>query len=279
MPVHYLTIGHLAKDLTTDGWRLGGTAAYGSLTARALGYTPGVVTSASEDLDVSALAGIDCARVAAPVSTTFENLYQGDVRTQFLRGRAAPLAARDVPTTWLRAPIIHLAAIARELGDDLFGAFQGAFVGLTPQGLFRNWADGGRVTMADWPEAAARLPLVRAAVLSLEDLSGNWATAEQWAGHAAVLVVTQGAEGCTVYVRGQEARRFPAPSRRVVDPTGAGDVFAAAFFIHLYETNDPWHSARFANEIASLSVTRPGLEGVPTPEEVGLARLRAEPAR
>ncbi len=53
-----------------------------------------------------------------------------------------------------------------------------------------------------------------------------------------------------------------------LDSTGAGDIFAAAFFTRLYLTRDPWESARFANQIAAASVTRRGLEGIPTPEEI-----------
>jgi sugar/nucleoside kinase (ribokinase family) len=117
-----------------------------------------------------------------------------------------------------------------------------------------------------------------AAVLSLDDLAGDWAVAELWSKWAPVLVVTQGAEGCTVFVRGQGARQFVAPVQAEVDPTGAGDVFAAAFFINFFETDDPWASARFANQVAALSVTRPGLQGVPDPEEVGYCRVRAAQA-
>jgi sugar/nucleoside kinase (ribokinase family) len=53
-----------------------------------------------------------------------------------------------------------------------------------------------------------------------------------------------------------------------VDPTGAGDVFAAAFFVRLLNTRDPWEAARFANRMAAISVTRPGVAGVPSMEEV-----------
>jgi sugar/nucleoside kinase (ribokinase family) len=53
-----------------------------------------------------------------------------------------------------------------------------------------------------------------------------------------------------------------------VDATGAGDVFAAAFFIRLQATRDPWEAARFATSIASRSITRPGLEGIPTRAEI-----------
>jgi sugar/nucleoside kinase (ribokinase family) len=52
-----------------------------------------------------------------------------------------------------------------------------------------------------------------------------------------------------------------------VDPTGAGDIFAAAFFARLYATRDPWEAARFAVQMSAISVTRPGIAGVPTHEE------------
>jgi sugar/nucleoside kinase (ribokinase family) len=70
-----------------------------------------------------------------------------------------------------------------------------------------------------------------------------------------------------VYWNG-DIRRIRAPHVEELDATGAGDIFAAAFFTRLYLTRDPWESARFANQIAAMSVTRRGLEGIPTPEEI-----------
>jgi sugar/nucleoside kinase (ribokinase family) len=53
-----------------------------------------------------------------------------------------------------------------------------------------------------------------------------------------------------------------------MDGTGAGDVFAAAFFIRLLVTRDPWEAARFATQLSAYSVTRSGLKGIPTAEEI-----------
>jgi sugar/nucleoside kinase (ribokinase family) len=53
-----------------------------------------------------------------------------------------------------------------------------------------------------------------------------------------------------------------------VDATGAGDIFAAAFFVRLYTTHDPWEAARFATLLASYTVTRVGLDGIPTEKEI-----------
>ena len=57
-----------------------------------------------------------------------------------------------------------------------------------------------------------------------------------------------------------------------LDPTGAGDVYAAAFFVRLRETRDPYEAGRFATQLAAVSVTRPGLAGAPTPAEAAAAR-------
>jgi sugar/nucleoside kinase (ribokinase family) len=53
-----------------------------------------------------------------------------------------------------------------------------------------------------------------------------------------------------------------------MDPTGAGDVFSAAFLIRLAETGDPCEAARFANVAASFSIEAPGVSGIPTRRQV-----------
>ena len=278
--IDYLAIGHVAKDLTPDGWRLGGTVAYAALTVRAFGYTPGVVTSYGDDMDLSPVSAISVSRVASPTTTTFENIYGPKGRTQYLHARAAPLDYAAVPTSWRRAPVVHLAPLAREVDTGLARSFAatGALVGLTLQGWLREWDDDGRVRAREtWPEAGAVLPHAGAVVFSLEDVRGDWDLARSWAETTAVLVVTQGPRGCTVFARREAPRVFPAPAQAEVDPTGAGDIFAAAFFVTLHQTGDPWVSAQLANEVAARSITRTGLEGVPTAEEVSMSQRRLLP--
>lgn len=130
----YLAFGHLAKDLTPTGARLGGTVAYAALTAQALGYPAGIVTAHAQDVDLSALAEVALAALPSSASTTFENIYEPAGRTQFIRAQAAPLSAEAIPAAWRAAPILHLAPLAQELAAASVGAFQSAFIGLTPQG-------------------------------------------------------------------------------------------------------------------------------------------------
>ncbi len=57
---------------------------------------------------------------------------------------------------------------------------------------------------------------------------------------------------------------FPAYFITEVDPTGAGDVFAAAFLFYLHKYGDPRKAVKFANCTAALSVEHIGITGIPT---------------
>ncbi|MCX7976172.1 MAG: hypothetical protein N2646_03770, partial [Bellilinea sp.] len=73
-PVDYLVIGHLTRDLTPEGPRLGGTVAYSGLTARALGLKVGVVTACDPDLPLNEVNELTLAIRYSDTTTTFKNI-------------------------------------------------------------------------------------------------------------------------------------------------------------------------------------------------------------
>lgn len=256
----YLVIGHVTCDLTPTGKRVGGTVSFSGRTAQALGCRTAVLTSAAPAYDLSqAMAGITVQNKPSTVTSTFENIYTPDGRIQILHDRAEPLSAVDVPETWLRAPIVHLAPLTNEVDADLVHTFSNSLIGVTPQGWMRRWDENGRVYAREWAEAEKVLPLAAAVILSEEDLPYP-AMLDQFVSQSRLLVLTQGERGCMVYF-GDETRQIPAPQVTEIEPTGAGDVFAAAFLVRLYQTGgNPWEAARYANEFAAHSVTQIGLE-------------------
>jgi sugar/nucleoside kinase (ribokinase family) len=172
-----------------------------------------------------------------------------------------------IPDPWRSATIVHLAPVAQEVEPSIVRQFSSAMVGITPQGWLRTWDESGHITVGEWPEAPFVLGRAGAAVLSILDVDSEETRIEELAGHCKVLAVTEGAQGARVYWNG-DVRRFRSSPVRSIDPTGAGDIFATAFFTRLYTTRDPWEAARFATQLATISVTRPGLAGIPTPEEI-----------
>jgi pfkB family carbohydrate kinase len=265
--VDYLVIGHVTHDLTPSGPRLGGTAAYSALTARALGLRPGVVTASGPESDLSAFQGIPVVSVPSPRSTTFENIYSKNGRKQVLHHRATPLSFESVPVSWQRTTIIHIGPVAQEVDAVLPGTFSPALLGLTPQGWMRAWDESGHVRQSDWEISEQALTQAGAVVISIEDVGGDEDKIEYMAAHTRILAVTEAAAGARLYWHGDQ-RRFRAPSRYETDATGAGDIFAAAFFIRMLTTQDPWEAARFATHLSACSVARKGLAGIPTGEEI-----------
>jgi sugar/nucleoside kinase (ribokinase family) len=271
-PVDYLVIGHVAHDLTPEGPRLGGTAAYSALTARALGLRVGIVTASGPETSLEVLNGIPIINVESPRSTTFENIYTEHGRVQYLRAQATRINFTNVPEAWQHASIIHLGPIANEMDAILPEGFSPALLGLTPQGWMRKWDSEARVSRTEWIDADAALVRAGAVVISREDVAGDDELIEHMAHETRILTVTENAAGAVLYWNG-DRRRFRAPEVKEVDATGAGDVFAAAFFVRLFTTRDPWEATRFATLLASHSVTRPGLNGIPTAREIEACML------
>jgi len=265
--MRYLAIGHICQDLLPGGWMFGGAATYSSRMAHALGCHVQVLTSLRSDVDVRpALADIEVMRLASDRTTTFENVYTSAGRHQTLHAVAERLTPDRFPAT-LTADVVHLAPIAQEVDPGWLDRFPGGLIGVTPQGWLRQWDAQGHISSIEWAEAAEVLPRADVAVISIEDVAHDEALVQQWAMLARMLVVTRGAHGCTVHQHGT-VTAVPTHSVEVVDATGAGDIFAASFLVRLRQSGDPIAAARFANCLASQSITRRGLDSIPTPAEI-----------
>ena len=266
-PVDYLLLGHVAHDLTPTGPRLGGTVAYSALTARAMGMRVGIVTAAGPETSLEPLHKLSVISLPSTQSTTFENIYTSSGHIQYLRAQAKRIDFSAVPEPWRNSPIIHLGPIANEIESSLPKEFAPGLLGITPQGWMRTWDSGCRVSPIEWANSESALAQAGAVIISREDVGGNDEVIEHYAQQTRVLAVTEGPAGAVLYWHG-DRRRFRAPDVNEVDATGAGDIFAAAFFVRLLKTRDPWEATRFATLVASRSVTRVGLDGIPTPAEI-----------
>ena len=267
--IEYLIVGHLALDITPQGKRLGGTAAYSSLTARALGLKVGLVTSWGTDAEIDILLerGVQIAIIPAPQPTTFENRITPEGRTQRIMGVAQPLRYNHIPVEWRNAPLVHLGPIAQEVDVKLSAEFSNSLVVATAQGWLRRWDGSGNVFSSPWE---AMLPVLRQnciLILSEEDIHNDQAAILAIAAETRYLIVTRGALGVWFFVLGQR-HAVHAPVVDEVDATGAGDIFATAFAIHYQRKQNLMEAVTFANTLAAASVTRRWLESIPRPDEV-----------
>lgn len=267
---NYLLVGTVTKDLLPDNnFTIGGTVTYASVVVKTLGWQPIIVTTAASDFVPPAyLADVDWRVLPSPHTTTFRNEYDAlGHRRQTIGPICNPINTLNIPADCRQIPLVHLCPLAQELDPSITGIFANSLLVATPQGWMRQWDSQGIVSLGEWVGAEKILPRLHVAVISIEDVEGQWEIAYKWAAQIPILIVTQGEEGCTILHNGNTLAVAPRPARPV-DPTGAGDVFAAAFFIRYHETGELWHSARFANVTASMAIERPGPEGVPTRQEI-----------
>ncbi len=273
----FLVIGHAARDLVPGGWRWGGTVTYAALLARAWDVPTAVLTSlAAEDVPgYQALLGEDVLLHAlpSPVTTTMENIYTDAGRRQLLHAKAARIEPGHVPAAWREAPIVLAGPIIGETSTRFGASFSpGTLAGMTIQGRLRSH-QRGRVYTRRWTRAAHEFPPYTVIFFSDEDVGGSERLGRHYASQTRFAVMTQGDGGATLFEHGRISRHaaFPANPR---DPTGAGDIFAAAFLLHYAAKRDAAAACQHANAAAACSIERVGADEMPTPAQVA-ARMRS----
>src|SRR3954470_126165 len=266
--VRFVAIGHVARD-EFEGeatWRLGGTVLYTAATAARLGARASIVTrvgpkerAALEERCAS--LGIELHALPAEVTTTFAFRYEDGNRLMKLKARARGLALADVPVDLRSAQAVILGSIAHEIDRSLLGAFEEAASVVTAQGYLREWAADGSIHPRRWDDVAEVTATASAIVLSEEDIGGDLDEPRRWAGHTPVIV-TFAERGSLVLVDRSEQMVPAFHADRVVDPTGAGDAFAAGLAVALAERRALLDGVRFAHAVASFAVEAVGTEGL-----------------
>jgi sugar/nucleoside kinase (ribokinase family) len=276
----YLLIGHITADLQPDGSVvLGGTALYSALTAARLGARVAILTRGVfgtevagmkvPNLDILAEENIQIVVQDAEVPTTFINVYQADRRVQTLPHWAGEIDLRGLPPHWRNAKVVHLGPIADELDPRQCTGLTSQFLGMTPQGWMRDWPrqKGGRVQHIPLRLPGELLGRIDCAIVSIEEIAWARDVVER-VGDRRLGVVTQGPDGARIIAGGQ---KFELPGFKVPvkDLTGAGDVFAAAFFLKASDrTVSAEKAGTFANAVAGLSLAEVGAQAVPHMREV-----------
>jgi sugar/nucleoside kinase (ribokinase family) len=285
-----VVVGSASRDLDPGdprGWRLGGGVSYGALTTARLGLATAAVIGVDEEasgaaeLDLLRGAGVDVHLVPLAHGPVFDNVETPAGRIQVCHGRSDPIPPSSVPEAWRDAGAWILDPVADEIPDGWAAALPGdALVALGWQGMLRTLRPGRRVRRRSPRDS----PLVRRAdILGVgrDDLDPDVTLDSlcRLARDGATLCVTDGANGGIALLSTPDGperlRRWPAiRPDALMDPTGAGDAFLAAFLAARVEVRlvagriAQGHDLLLAATVASLTLEGPGLLGVPGREAV-----------
>jgi 1D-myo-inositol 3-kinase len=247
----FAAIGHVTNDRLASGIQPGGSALYAALTAARLGCDARVLTSFGEDFvggDLLAEAGLAVEAIPAARTTTFEHVYEGGRRRTRLLATAASL---ERPA---QADVVLVCPVAGEVAPT---ALAGKLLGAGLQGWLRRVEPDGTVRPRPLGDPSFLAPC-HAVFCSAEDLGDDAPRATlALVATVPIVVVTRGAAGADVILDGQTHHVMAHPAD-LVDPTGAGDVFAAAFLVDLARGRDPLAAARHAARCAAVAVEGTG---------------------
>jgi hypothetical protein len=269
--IDFLVVGHVTRDLVDGGWNGGGAALYSSAAASRLGLRAAVLTRAESDGDLRDVPpDISVYRLPSSATTTFRNLYEGSHRTQQVTAVGATIGRGDIPDDLPDVPLVLLAPVLGEVDPAIRRGFGGR-VAIAAQGWLRT-RSGEDVVHAPW-QADEALTNAVAIFASTEDAAPDElpALVRHWRSKVPIVVLTEGPRGGTIFLRDSE-RAIPVFPARQVDPTGAGDVFAAAFLARYVETSDPYEAAEFAAAAAACSVEGVGISTIPDRDMIAVRR-------
>jgi sugar/nucleoside kinase (ribokinase family) len=241
-------VGNLARDLIADTPpRAGGGPFH---CARALRLLPErsliVARSGDPSLFPPLVAlGVPVKRVTGTRTSSFAFHYQGDVRimtvTELGDAWEPETASLLEPGGW-----VHVASLARsDFPPETLAAFaRGRRLSFDGQGLVRPDRTGPLELDADFdPELLRHVSILKLAEEEAEVMGDLGAL------DVPEVVVTHGTRGCHVHVDGK-VEHVPALGVDV-DPTGAGDMFSAAYMAARAARQSPVAAARRASTVVA----------------------------
>lgn len=249
--------------------KIGGVTTYAGLTYRSHGLPTWVVSRVAHAetwiLKRLAAEGIHVADSPAETTTRFVNRVRNGRRHQVITSIAPSVDYSQLAAVEPQVDCIHLGPLhPKDIDESVFVRLgeSRALVVLDVQGLVRR-ISGGRVATAvsEHLDAALRAAflvksdedelrlILKTFGTRVEDLMTRFEIAE-W-------VVTSGFNGGRVYSGSARAYRYSSdPVSHVVDSTGAGDVFLAAYTVARFRNHKTVaRASRYAAKLAANHVS------------------------
>jgi sugar/nucleoside kinase (ribokinase family) len=249
--------------------KIGGVTTYAGLTYRRHGLPTWVVSRVAHAetwiLERLTAEGIQISRSPAETSTRFVNRVHAGRRRQEVTSIAPSVNYSQLAAVEPQVDCIHLGPLhPKDIDEPVFERLgeSRALVVLDVQGLVRR-ISGGRVAAAvsEHLDAALRAAflvksdedelqlILKTFEARVEDLMTRFGIAE-W-------VVSSGFHGGHIYSRNGKVYRYSSkPASPVVDSTGAGDVFLAAYTVSRFRDRETIARAgRYAANLAASHVS------------------------
>jgi 1D-myo-inositol 3-kinase len=254
------TIDTLVHDSTTRE-ALGGTAIYTSLAIRRLGQRVAVVSKGcAAARQVLEDAGVDVSLFTETERCVrFRNVYYKERRHQFAQEGDA-ISFDELPEHVLRSDALLLGPVLNEVHPIVASLPRMGMIMADMQGFLRALLPTGQISLRvpkELQAAVAHFDIAKCNCNEAYALTGKSHPEEAaraiYAMGCKIAIVTVGKSG-SYLCDSSGPIHINAFNTRTLDPTGAGDIYSAAFLVSLLCSNNVRESATFASCAASFVV-------------------------
>ncbi|MFX0063590.1 MAG: PfkB family carbohydrate kinase [Candidatus Hermodarchaeota archaeon] len=261
-------IGHLTQDIViarnVERKMPGGTAYYSSIALKRLGANVCVVTKTAKG-DIGLLNDLISNSITifykeSQETTIFKNIYPKgpNFRLQEIKSIAQSFKPSDIPN--ISTHFFHLGPLTKkDISIEILRLLsKKAKISLDVQGFVRK-IDKDKVKGSDWEEKEEGLTYIN--VLKASETEAKILSGENAVKKAAIklstygideIIITCGRSGSLIYSKG---KFYPIPyflPRKIVDTTGCGDTYIAAYIHKHLKSRNINEAGRFAAATAAL---------------------------
>jgi len=228
-------------------------------------------------------------------NTNFVLDYFDHARTLTLKSRSPNLKFDDIPSEYLNNPpdIFVLVPLCNEISleyvSQILKAFPEAYIGIDLQGFIRKIDDLGKVAYIYDDNIISNMNKIINLIGDRLILKGSEEEMKLLAGESddyeivmsnfinydnkGIYIMTLGEKGSLLIKKGEVILKIPAfKTKKVVDETGAGDVYFSIFLYEFIHSDKSWKSieqaAYLASSTASFLVEKKGTAGFETKNTV-----------
>ncbi|MDA4135970.1 MAG: PfkB family carbohydrate kinase [Thaumarchaeota archaeon] len=276
----FMTIDRIELPIRTIS-SVGGPPSYAGLLCSRFGFDVTALTRIGTDFPDEQLVwlarnglqlkAID--RSKTKKTTRFKLVVKDNDRALYLLERCEDIGLEQVPDAHFNAALI--SPLANEIPDPVFEEVRrrSDFCFLDPQGYVRSFDASGKVYITPWSDEKilGNVDALKMDLAECEAITGKELPKDAFGKLASKgirkAVITRGAEPALI-LDGNRISKVTVPGVKVVDSTGAGDIFAGALITCYLRSRDFLWSCCFGIAASSLSLTSIALGKVDLPRSV-----------
>ncbi|MFX0002019.1 MAG: PfkB family carbohydrate kinase [Candidatus Hodarchaeota archaeon] len=228
-------------------------------------------------------------------NTNFVLDYFNHTRNLTLRSKSPNLNFNDIPIEYLNNPpeVIVLVPLCNEISyeyvSQILKKFPDAFIGIDLQGFLRKIDDHGNVSYIYDKQIISKIEkiidligdrlILKGSEEEMNLLARECNDSEKVMIHCnkydnyGIYIITLGENGSMLTKKGEKMLYIPAfKSKKVIDETGAGDVYFSIFLYEFIHSDKSWESIKraacLASAAASFLIEKKGPNGFVSKKEV-----------